>query len=46
MTKCLHGSIDWKSRMCRDCYEIFDEEQKWVEGITWIKKGVEIVVDG
>ena len=25
--KCLHSSIDWKSRMCRDCYEVFDEEE-------------------
>ena len=24
---CLHSSIDWKSRMCRDCYEIFEEEE-------------------
>jgi hypothetical protein len=29
MTKkklCLHSSIDWKSCMCRDCYEVFEEE--------------------
>ena len=28
MTKkklCLHDSIDWKSGMCRDCYEVFDD---------------------
>ena len=25
MTKCLHNSIDWKSGMCRDCYEVFDD---------------------
>ena len=25
--KCLHSSIDWESRMCRDCYQVFDEDE-------------------
>jgi len=27
MTKCMHSSIDPKSNMCNDCYEIFEEEE-------------------
>ena len=42
--KCQHGSIDPKSNMCRDCFEVFEEDPKMPEIVSiklfgWDDKG-------